>query len=290
MEKGFKFRIRLIYFFIFLFGVILITRLFFIQVVRADYYRNEANKQYIAPAGDYFERGDIYFTKKDGQLISAATIKNGFQVVINPKILENPEDVYQKLSAIISLDKNDFLKHSQKDDSYEVIAHRLDNETAKKIKDLKIKGLDVFSENWRYYPADNLASKVLGFVGYKGDELVGRYGLEQYYESVLVRNDKNNSINSFAEILADIKSVISGDTSEKGDIVLTIEPNVQSVLENNLEKVLQKYEGEMAAGIIIEPKTGKILAMAAKPDFNPNSYGENKNLNIFINPLIERCF
>ncbi|MCX6731707.1 MAG: penicillin-binding protein 2 [Candidatus Parcubacteria bacterium] len=259
-------------------------------MVRADYYKSEANKQYVAPAGNNFDRGNIYFTKKDGQLISAAVIKNGFQAVINPKIIKDPENIYERLSKIVSLDKDDFLKRSQKDDSYEVIAHRLDSDTAAKIKDLNIKGLSIFSESWRSYPADSLASKILGFVGYKGNELTGRYGLEQYYESVLARDDKNNSINSFAEILTDIKGVISGDTSKKGDIVLTIEPNVQLALENNLEKALKKYEAKTAAGIIIEPKTGKILAMAAKPDFNPNSYGENKDLAVFTNPNVESVF
>ncbi len=66
MEEGFKFRIRLTYFFIFLFGAVLITRLFFIQVVKADYYNNLANRQYIASAGADFERGNFYFTEKDG--------------------------------------------------------------------------------------------------------------------------------------------------------------------------------------------------------------------------------
>lgn len=290
MEKGFKFRARLTFFFIFLFGAVLLARLFFIQVVRADYYDNLAIKQYVAPAGNYFERGNIYFTRKDGQLISAATIKNGFQAVINPKTLKDAESAYQEISKIITLDKSDFLKRSQKNDNYEVIAHRLESEAAKKISNLKITGLDVYSESWRYYPAASLASRVLGFVGYKGNELSGRYGVERYYESVLTRSSQNNFVNSFAEILADIKDVISGDASGKGDIVLTVEPNVQSMLEDNLEKTLKKYSAETAAGIVIEPKTGKILAMAGVPNFNPNSYGENKNLGIFINPNVESVY
>jgi cell division protein FtsI/penicillin-binding protein 2 len=290
MKDGFKFRLRLIYFFIFLFSAVLITRLFFIQVVKGDYYEDLANQQYIAPAAERFDRGSIYFRDKNGQLISAAVVKRGFQAAINPKILQDPDDAYQKISKIVALNKDDFLRSAEKkNDPYEVIVRRLDNETAQKITDLKIKGVDVFSESWRYYPADNLASRVLGFVGYKENALVGRYGLEQYYESVLSRNEENNFINSFAEIFADIKKTISS-SSEKGDIILTIEPTVQSFLEKTLEKTKEKYNSELAGGIIIEPKTGKILAMAIKPDFNPNSYAENKDLAIFINPLVENVF
>lgn len=290
MKDGFKFRLRLIYLFLFLFSAVLITRLFFIQVVKGHNYQDLANQQYIAPAAEYFDRGSIYFKGKDGNLISAATVKNGFQLVINPGILKDPEDAYQKISKIVDIDKDNFFKSAgKKNDPYEVIAHRLDNETAKKISDLKIKGVDVFSESWRYYPADNLASRVLGFVGYKDNALIGRYGLEQYYESVLARNKENNFVNSFVEIFSDIKKTISGG-SEKGNLVLTIEPNVQSVLEKTLEKTAEKYKTQLAGGIIIEPKTGKILAMAVKPDFNPNSYAENKDFSVFTNPLVESIY
>lgn len=290
MKEGFKFRIRTIYLFIFLFSAVLITRLFFVQVVKGSYYENLANQQYILPAAEYFDRGAIYFKEKNNQLFSAAILKNGFQAAINPKILENPEDTYQKLSEIIVLDKNDFFQRAQKkDDPYEVIARRLDNETAKKVSDLKIKGVDVFLENWRYYPAGNLASHILGFVGYKNDSLIGRYGLEQYYEEILNRNEENNFINSFIEIFTDIKKTIT-DGEEKGDIVLVVDPTVQSLLEKTLEKTAEKYKSQLAGGIIMEPKTGKILAMAVKPDFDPNFYNKNSDLSIFINPLTENVF
>ena len=290
MKNEFKFRIRLVYFFVSLLGIIIITRLFFIQVVKGDYYANEANRQHFPLSAASFDRGSIYFSEKSGRVISAATVKDGFQVVINPMDLKDPETVYEKISTIINIDKDYFMERAgRKNDPYDVLAHRVDENAAEKIKQLNIKGLRVFKESWRYYPADSLASHILGFVGYRGDELIGRYGLEAEYENVLRRNSQKNPVNSFAEIFSDIKKIISGDPHE-GDIVLTIEPTVQSVLEKEVNKIMEKYKGSLAGGIIINPKNGEILAMSAMPNFNPNFYSKVDDISVFVNPIVENIF
>ncbi|MBU3925687.1 penicillin-binding protein 2 [Patescibacteria group bacterium] len=250
-----------------------------------------ANRQYFVSPAQYFDRGSIFFESKDGEIVSAATIKEGCLLAINPTLLEDPEDAYNKISQIIDLDKDLFFKSAdKKGDNYEEVAHKISKEKGEEIMNLNLKGINIYSERWRYYPGNEMASRLLGFVGYNEDKLEGRYGLEKYYDRILSRIDGEGSIvNSFAEIIMDIKKVITGD-SIKGDIVLTIDPEVQSFLEDNLKSIYEKYEAEMAGGIIIDPQTGKILAMSIEPGFNPNFYGEEKSLSVFLNPITQSVF
>lgn len=284
-------RIRIVYVLIFAFGLLVLGRLFFLQVLHHGDYKEMANKQYFVSPAQYFDRGSIFFEGKNGQSVSAAGVKEGYLLAINPSLLENPESAFEKISQVINLDRELFFKCAdKKGDIYEEVAHRISKEKGEEIKNLNIKGANVYSERWRYYPGNNMASRILGFVGYNGDELEGRYGLEKYYDSVLGRNRGDGSVvNSFAEIIMDIKKVISGE-SVKGDIVLTIDPEVQNFLEDNLKSVCEKYGAEMAGGVIIEPSTGKILAMSVKPEFDPNRYGEEKDLSSFLNPIVQSVF
>lgn len=291
MKDGFTLRIRIVYILIFLFGLGILGRLFFLQILHHSDYKEMANRQYFVSPAQYFDRGSIFFESKDGEIVSAATIKEGCLLAINPTLLKDPKDAYNKISQIIDLDKDLFFKSAdKKGDNYEEVAHKISKEKGEEIMNLNLKGINIYSERWRYYPGNEMASRLLGFVGYNEDKLEGRYGLEKYYDRILSRIDGEGSIvNSFAEIIMDIKKVITGD-SIKGDIVLTIDPEVQSFLEDNLKSIYEKYEAEMAGGIIIDPQTGKILAMSIEPGFNPNFYGEEKSLSVFLNPITQSVF
>ncbi len=266
----------------------LIGKLFLVQVVHSKTYIQEGNRQYVTPSSNIFERGTIYFTRKDGTLVSAATQTLGFKVALTPASIIDPENLYKKLSAIIELDYEEFIiKANKKDDPYEEVATRISKEQADKISALKEKGVNIHQEKWRFYPGGNTASHTLGFVAYKGDELSGRYGIEREYNDVLSRDKDDPYINFFAEVFSNINKTLFKDEVKKGDVVTTLEPDVQTFLEKKLSAVKDKYSVDSIGGIIMDPSTGAIYAVSVKPDFNLNNFSEVKNASTFSNPMVE---
>ena len=275
-----------------LLGAILIYYLFIIQVVDGEAYLNEAEGQYVRSGASVFNRGTIFFTDKEGEAVSAATLKTVYTIAIDPTVLDDPQNVYQKLSAIIPLDEETFLKKAaKKGDRYEEVAKKVGKDIKEKIDALGIRGVITKRDKIRFYPAGNMASHVLGFVGYKGNELAGRYGLERYYEDTLSRDEETLYVNFFAEVFGDIKrSLFSPARERDGDVYTSIDPSVQSMLEDELEKIREKWDADSAGGIVMDPKTGEIYAMASKPDFDPNYFYKVNDTSVFINPLVEEVF
>ncbi|MFA6353510.1 MAG: penicillin-binding protein 2 [Candidatus Paceibacterota bacterium] len=288
MKSSFVFRGRIILFFVVIFAGILIAKLFFVQLVHGGTYSQAADHQYSTPSANIFERGTIYFERKDGVLISAATQVSGFKMAINPDKILDAENTYLKLSKIITIDHDDFItKASQKNDPYEEIIHRLSKKQADAITALKISGVSIFKEKWRFYPGANLAAHTLGLVGYKGNELGGRYGLERQYDAILSRSVDNPYINFFAEVFSNIKKTLFENNVAEGDIVTTIEPQVQSFLEKKLMEVKNKYQIDSVGGIIMNPQDGSIYALGVLPSFDLNNFSQVKNVSTLSNPLVE---
>jgi len=292
MRHLFRSRLRIVFILILLFAAFLIVRLYFLQVVHGRDYALAAQNQYVNTSDTLYDRGDIYFTRKDGTLISAATLATGFLVAIDPELLTNPEDTYQKINAILPLDHDAFMGHANKTtDPYEVIADQVPEDAGQKISDLDITGVILVRERWRTYPAGSEAAQSIGLVGYNDDNsLEGRYGLERYYDDVLQRPGGGLFGNFFAELFANVGNTL-GDAREakEGDVITSIEPVVEQKLDDELRDVQAKYSSQATGGIIMDPSNGQIVALDVNPSFDPNSFSTG-NANTFGNPLVERRY
>ncbi|MEI6042682.1 MAG: penicillin-binding protein 2 [bacterium] len=264
-----------------------------LQIVQSDDFRQRADRQYQKPA-TAFNRGTIFFTQKDGTQISAASLKTGFILAMKPAAVKagNAEDIYTKLLPFIpELVHDDFIAKANKlNDPYEEIRKKVDQQTGEEIIALKLPGISLYQDKWRYYPGGSLASNVLGFMGYKGDTFAGRYGLERAYDDVLSRTQSDAYANFFVETFSNIKKTVIDGKSLEGDIVTTIEPKTQAYVEEMISKINKQYSSERTGAIIMNPQTGDIYAMGLSPSFDPNDISSVKDPVLFRNDLVESAY
>lgn len=272
-------RVNLVFLIIILFGAAIIGRLAYYQIVKHDLYRALAQGQqkiFNIVKGD---RGNIFFS---GGEILATNVK-GEYVFISPIEVEEKEKTAEKLSEIFNLDKESILDRIKRDSLFEKIKNDITDEQKELISDIKgVYSRDILLRN---YPQGDMASQVVGFLG--GEE-VGQYGLEGYYDSVLqgteaIQKKKKGSVSSF--FLED-----ANESGKGSDIVLTIDYNIQFMAEELLERANKNLNIESGQIIVIEPTTGKILALAHYPNFDPNNYSSVEDLDIFQNGAIQKLF
>ncbi len=289
MRSNLAFRTRLIGVFFILAAFLLIVRLYFVQIVHGREYRNNATSQYMQQSSDMLNRGNIYFTTKDGALVAAAVMQSGFRIAITPADIVEPTATFKAISNVTTIDSERYFNSVKKtDDPYEEVAFRVSSDAAKKIRALKLKGVLLVQDQWRTYPGEDLAAQAVGFVGYKGDKKVGVYGLERQYESTLIETTTGLYVNPFAEIFANVGALLSSDPdTRRGDIITSIEPSAQAALEKVLDDVMETYTPRIAGGIVMDPHSGEILALGMRPGFNPNTYNTVTNPAVFAVPLVE---
>lgn len=288
--SSFQSRIRIMSTIVFLVAFIIISRLVIIQIFNRNLYIERADKQYATPSSNIFDRGSIFFSKKDGALVTAGTVSSGFKIAINPKNILNAEDAFNALDPYIEMERDDFITRAlKKNDPYEEIQNRLTKEQVTEIENLKIPGVSIYKDSWRFYPGGSLASHSIGFLAYKGDEKVGQYGLERYYNNILAKSKDEVYVNFFAEVFSGLRDTIT-NTNTQGDVVTTIEPQTQHTLEIELSESFKKWKGDEAGGVIINPENGEIYAIAGFPNFDLNNFSTVSSPSIFRNPIVENVY
>lgn len=292
MRAQFRTRIRLVLALVVLTALLIIVRLYFIQIVHGDDYAQKADRQFASGGSGLFDRGSIYLVRKDGTLISAATLQTGFLIAINPQTIQDPDAVYAALFSLASsslIGRDAFLAAAaKKSQVYIEVAHHLPDAVGQEISALAFPGVQVLRERWRYYPGATLAAQSVGIVSYgSGDTLAGRTGLEMMYESTLSRAGDALYKNFFAELFSNVGNLlVSPEDAREGDVLTTLEPEVQTRLENDIAKVTAAYASKESGGIIMDPATGAILAIASYPSYDGNALQDVSGA-ILGNPLVE---
>lgn len=289
-------RIRLVLFFLVSFFFVIIGRMFFVQVIRHDYYLKIASTQHWSRDNIPAKRGKIFvkdnlssnglFPLADNQTLYLVSVSSAemYKLKKDETKIDKKEEVAEKLSPLLEIDKEKLLEQFEKTKNFVPLKHHLSYETAKKIEELNLWGVYISEQQKRYYPEGTLASQIIGYVDSEGK---GNYGVEQLFDDVLagVPGILKSEVDPTRRRIA-FGRKISTPAKDGGDIVLTINRDVQAEAEKIISETVKKFSATNGSLIVMDPSNGEIVAMANYPTFDPNEYSKVKDYGLFRNSAV----
>lgn len=277
-------RIEIMYAIIVLVVIIFGIRLFYLQVIKYDYYKKTALtgqlREYQIPA----KRGIIEAYDNNG-VVPIVLNEKKFTLFADPKFITEPEVVATKVQGIIGGDNSKIVEKLKAETRYSILAKKLSTEQKNNLDKLDLKGVGTREESVRTYPQGDLAAQLLGFVDDEGN---GKYGLEQYL------NGKLSGEPGQLKAITDVKGVplvankdnIISQPKDGDRVLLTIDLSMQKQLEDILKKGLDRASSKSGSALIIDPNTGAIKAMANYPSYNPAEFYKVEDGNLFNNAAV----
>ena len=239
-------------------------RLVYLMVFDAEYYQEKAKSLHEREREIKAARGEII--DRNGTVL--ATNKTVCTISVIHSQIKEPERVIKELSSILGLEEETVRKRVEKVSSMERIKTNVEKEVGDKIRNLELDGVKVDEDFKRYYPFEELASKVLGFTG--GDNQ-GIIGLEVGYENEL--KGQNGMILTTTDARGIELDGVAEDRIEPragNTLQISLDYNIQMYAQQMAEKVMEEKQAEKVAILLMNPKNGEILAMVNVPEFNLN--------------------
>jgi len=265
-----------------LFGV----RLFYVQIIRYDYYKTAALgdqlKQYEIPAS----RGII--EGHDGSSIVPIVLNQElYTLYADPTFIKNPDQIALKIVPIIGGQASNYAEQMRTPNTrYVGLATKLSSDQSQKLLALEIPGLGTQGQDYRAYPDGSLAAQVLGFVDDNGQ---GQYGLEQAMNKDL--SGTPGQVKAVTDVngipLAATKGNIETAPVNGDNIVTTLNLPMQAQVEQILKTEYQKTNSQGLSAIVMDPNTGQVDAMANYPTYDPSNYENVSNTSLFENAAID---
>ncbi len=268
---------------------VLVLRLFFLQIVDTsdleakNLSQVQVNRKLQSPRGTIYDR-------HESPLAMSVFTKS---LYADPQMLKkNPEDIAELVAPYVSISKEAIVENLKEDTAFVWLDRMMEPDKSKAvekiIEDEKLEGLNFVEESKRYYPNGNLAAQVLGFVG---TEDKGLDGLEMVLDDELKGGLTKEVVATDRKGNAIFGSVLAQYLPDKGkSVTLTIDATVQFIAERALEQAMVDTKPAHASVIVMDPKTGEILAMANRPTYDPNHYDKGKEQdfkNIAVTNLYE---
>jgi cell division protein FtsI/penicillin-binding protein 2 len=279
-------RLQVLLFIIIILSVSILIRLFYLQIISGQDYLARAKTQHLLVADMKSNRGEIFLDSLNDTQYPLAINRAYLSLYAIPNsITDDPLKISRDLAEILEMDEEIlYYRLSKEDDPYELIKIKLSDEEIEKIEKLDYDGIEFSKETYRYYPDENTSSHLVGYVGYQGDQLVGNYGLEGYWQEELA----GESATMIAEKDVYGNVITIGENNNQNvvhgqDLYLTIDQAIQHFSCEELKNSVEDYQAVTGTVIVLNPKNGDILAMCNYPEFNPNTYSEVEDIGVYNN-------
>lgn len=265
---------------------IFVVRLFYLQIIQHEYYLAEASKEQMKQLVIPASRGEIY--AMDGNTpVKIVLNETVYTLFADPKIIDKPKEAAEITRRIAGGNARANLEEllDKKESRYQILAKKLTRKQAEMIKEAKLRGIGFQRESQRVYPEGQLAAQTLGFVDAEGN---GKYGVEQAMnERMLGTNGLLQSVTDVSNVPLTIGDKNVNKPAKNGDnIVLTIDRNIQSYAEKALVEGMQKSGAKQGSVMIMDPRNGKVMAMANMPTYNPSEFNKVQDVAAFNNATI----